>query len=416
MTETEKHETNLKNWEFVRKMGKDEYERLNRNPSSRRAWYRCRCCGEEKDLMVRNFKKKQTVCPNGCHGGIKGGNYVIVGVDDVATTHPHSLKYFVEPGIAKTYKACSHKRVKMKCPHCGFQKSMKIDKLIKRGFSCNLCKDGISYPEKFVGNLLKKLGVEFIVQKPLHEAKYDFYIPSYNLIIETHGKQHYNERRHPNWKSYEEEHENDINKWMLAQLKLGKDLKYVVLDCRKSEMEWIKKSIYESELSELFDLSEIDWEDISLKSENSIVIAVISSFNNGNSIHSLMSEFSISRDSVIRYLKKGNELWLCVYDAKEEMRKNGKRNGSKTVKAVVVIKDNRVIGRYDSVVLCSQFFNYGERIIATLCRGERGTSDGKLHFIDSQKMGGRFGFYYLDSEDWRRDKHLYKDDKGVLSA
>lgn len=32
MTETEKHETNLKNWEFVRKMGKDEYERLNRNP------------------------------------------------------------------------------------------------------------------------------------------------------------------------------------------------------------------------------------------------------------------------------------------------------------------------------------------------------------------------------------------------
>ena len=60
MTETEKHETNLKNWEFVRKMGKDEYERLNRNPSSRRAWYRCRCCGEEKDLMVRNFKKKQT--------------------------------------------------------------------------------------------------------------------------------------------------------------------------------------------------------------------------------------------------------------------------------------------------------------------------------------------------------------------
>lgn len=98
------------------------------------------------------------------------------------------------------------------------------------------------------------------------------------------------------------------------------------------------------------------------------------------------------------------------------MRKNGKRNGSKTVKAVVAIKDNRVIGRYDSVVLCSQFFNYGERIIGTLCRGERGTSDGKLHFIDSQKMGGRFGFYYLDSEDWRRDKHLYKDDKGVLSA
>ena len=41
------------------------------------------------------------------------------------------------------------------------QETKGINKLTHQGFSCDLCSDGISYPEKIMSSVLTKLNIEF---------------------------------------------------------------------------------------------------------------------------------------------------------------------------------------------------------------------------------------------------------------
>ena len=89
------------------------------------------------------------------------------------------------------------------------------------------CGDKVSYDEKFLSSILSQLKVDFATQLSkstfnwCDKYRYDFYIPSLNMIIETHGIQHYEENK--NWTmSLEEEQENDkIKKELAYQTKLN---------------------------------------------------------------------------------------------------------------------------------------------------------------------------------------------------
>lgn len=408
MTNEEKHRLNKQNWEYVRDLTKEEQG----DRKTKRGWYRCKICNRVKDLNKRNFTKKVTLCPHGCHGGGHGFNYVISGVDDLATTHPHLVEYFVDREAPYSLKKGSKKKAKLKCPHCGFEKEMTVQKLTSRGFKCNLCDDSFPFPEKYLGNLLNDLGVEFVAQYTIQKYRYDFYIPSLNVIIETHGEQHYLPKKSTKWKSLKEEQENDIDKWMFCQLKFGSDLIYVVLDCRISDGKWIKNSIKASALSTLFNLEDIDWKGLAIKSKSSWLLQVNDMYSKGLSTKEISERIKISRSTVITYLTEGSRLGLSDYNSKEEMRKNGAKNGENTGKQVVMVRENVIVGIYNSTTKCEKKINYPNRTIAKLCRGE-GLSSSP-HFSNSKKLGGYVGFYYLDSEDWERDKHLYADDKGIL--
>ena len=127
----------------------------------------------------------------------------------------------------------------------------------------NVLSDGISIPEKFMISILKQLNIEFITQlnkstfKWCQNYKYDFYIPSLNMVVETHGGQHYERGFEScNGKTLKKEQENDRLKKELA---LNNNIKnYVVVDCRKSELEWLKENTIK-ELDRYFNLSNIDW-------------------------------------------------------------------------------------------------------------------------------------------------------------
>ena len=64
---------------------------------------------------------------------------VMVGVNDVATTHPDYVKYFKNPETAEKYVAGSETYVDVICPKCGHTKRMRICNLIRFGFACNEC-------------------------------------------------------------------------------------------------------------------------------------------------------------------------------------------------------------------------------------------------------------------------------------
>ena len=127
----------------------------------------------------------------------------------------------------------------------------------------NMLSDGVSIPEKFMWNILKQLSTEFIIQlnkltfEWCENYRYDFYIPSLNMIIETHGMQHYEKGFEScGGRTLEEEQENDRLKKELA---LNNNIKnYIVVDCRYSEFDWLKENVLK-ELNEFFDLSNIDW-------------------------------------------------------------------------------------------------------------------------------------------------------------
>ena len=304
--EKENKEINESRWAFVSLLTEEECKAIDRSYGNYRGWYKCKTCGQLKHSSRADFNRYKMICSNGCHGTMKNLNEVIKGVDDLATTHPHLVEYFINKEEAENIKLGSKKSIKMKCPNCGLEKSMKPYDLHKQGFACPTCSDGISFPEKFVGNLLRLLDISFVKEHSLDnkKTKYDFYISSMNMIIETHGMQHY--ERGMGGRTVEEEQENDKYK---EQLALENNIShYIVLDCRHSEMEWIKNSILNSELSTLFNLQDIDWKAIARQSEKSLIKEVADYYNqNGYSLNEIASHFNIGRTTVNRYMKKSNK-------------------------------------------------------------------------------------------------------------
>ena len=74
--------------------------------------------------------------------------------------------------------------------------------------------------------------------------------------METHGKQHYEDGfKGCGGRTLEEEQQNDKNKYELAIKNGIKQQNYIVIDCSKSDLEFIKNNIINSRLNELFNLN-----------------------------------------------------------------------------------------------------------------------------------------------------------------
>ena len=287
---------------------------------------------------------------------------------------------------AKQHTRSSNKKVTVTCPHCGKTKDIGIYTIYNRkSISCT-CGDGIKYPEKFMINVLEQLDIEYIFQLTkttfdwCEDKRYDFYIPSLNnTIIETHGRQHYEDCT---WSKAKDVQENDRIKYELALQNGIKDGDYVVIDCRYSDAEWIKNSILNSKLNELFDLSEIDWIECGKKAQKNLVKEVCEYWNNNRqeweTTKTLAEVFGLSRGVITDYLKKGAGLGWCKYDAKEEMIKTAKLNGKAKGKRVAMydLDGNFIMEEYSTNELARRFFaETGIRLcgsnIRMVARGER---------------------------------------------
>lgn len=227
-----------------------------------------------KIIYVNGNEKVEIVCP--IHGSFwqtpkqhkRGRGCSICAKQAIKNTHPHLLCYLKNKKDENLSK-CACKKIRCICPDCGHEKDIWLKNFTARGFICSRCSDGISIPEKFMINLLMRLDIKFETQYNSswsNSKRYDFYLPKYNMIIETHGEQHY--RQSPRGRSLQEEQENDKYKKELA-LKNGIE-NYIVVDCKYSTLEWLKKNCIK-ELSLYFDLSTVDWESVWKKSQKNIL-------------------------------------------------------------------------------------------------------------------------------------------------
>ena len=229
-------------------------------------------------------------------------------------------------------------------------------------------------------NLLTQLNIKFITQLNSKQFswcdkyKYDFYLEDYNIIIETHGIQHYREKA--SWgKESEIQKQNDNYK---RQLALNNNVNiYIEIDCSKSELKFIKNSILNSKLAELFDLSKIDWNKCEEYALSNIVKEVCNSWNNkkeNETTTDIAIKYNVSNTAVRTYLHKGNKLGWCKYDSKKEKSVVSIRNGKKNIKKIKCIYIDEI---FNSMKEACDKYNVNISSMSACCHGKRDTA-GKL--------------------------------------
>lgn len=291
---------------------------------------------------------------------------VMRGVNDMWTTSPELAKLLVNPDDGYILSAFSHKWADFKCRHCGNVFNAYVHNIKTYGFKCPYCSDGISYPEKFVSNLLSQLNVKFKRDTRLNWSKqkrYDFYIEEYAMIIETHGMQHYNSQSSFHVSNKRNEKENDNYKKELA---MCNNIKYYIeLDCRYSELKYIKKSIVNSLLSVLFDLSNINWDLIDKQCQKSKLTEVCDIFNSGTVLcKEIAQKVKIHESTVSEYLAKGREMGLIDLTIERP---------HKTIKKPIIYVETQKV--YDSLSAVGEL-GYNKSQVSECCNGKGKTAGG----------------------------------------
>lgn len=349
-------------------------------PRTEKAYeYKCLKCNYIGKMYEYQFAKGVS-CQACCNRKIEKG------INDISTTHPHLVKYFVNIEDTYQYSKSANKKVALKCPLCGFIKDITINYFYEKGFACNKCGDGVSYPEKIMHSVLEQLGIEFIARKKFKwslNRAYDFYIANTNNIIETHGKQHYEEgfiriKSNKKVRCLMEEQQNDRLKEQLA--KENGISNYIVIDCRHSELEWIKNSILNSKLVKLFDLSNIDWLKCEEFALSSLVKDACNLWNNGIKRTKVISEnLNVCQATIINYLKKGAKLGWCDYSIKESNKYRNQRISKANSKKVLCIENNMIFNSLKELEKMSEQifgFKMQHSYVSHVCNGKKNKYKG----------------------------------------
>lgn len=149
----------------------------------------------------------------------------------LTNTFPHLLNEWSDKNIEppSNYSYASKEKVFWKCTngHKDFLQSITARTLQEQG--CPKCSQ--SKGEKIICSYLDSIALDYSVQLTLeNNKKYDIFVGAYNLIIEVHGLQHYEEVDYFSNRSLIEEKENDLNKEIYAK---KKGYNYIIVDYRE---------------------------------------------------------------------------------------------------------------------------------------------------------------------------------------
>jgi Mn-dependent DtxR family transcriptional regulator len=206
----------------------------------------------------------------------------------------------------------------------------------EKDICCDVCWDGFSYGEKFTYSLLKQLGIKVKRHKYFEWSRniyseieslcgskeYDFYIKTDNMdiLIETNGLQHYKDFSFSR-RSYFEESENDKLKEKIALQNGIKEENYIVIDCRYSNLEFIKNSMLKNnKLTNRFDLNNIDWGKCEEDALCSYLVKACDYYNQGIGHMEIAKIMDIDFKTVKRYLKRARDYNLCDFKTRNELK------------------------------------------------------------------------------------------------
>lgn len=304
---------------------------------------------------------------------------VLRGFNDLWTTDPEVAALLTNPQDGYICTRGSEIKLDFTCKNCGYVSKHTVNNAIKHGVSCPKCSDGISFANKFMFNMLEQLQVDFEYEYTMvgKKYRYDFFLKKYNMIIEMHGRQHYegwNDKR-----SLKEIQQTDDEKMIYA--KNNKINHYVVINSSKSDMNYISNNIIESTLSELFDLSIVDWSKCLLYASSSMVVHTAKLYNEGYTNTEISKILHVSMTTVWKWLKTAGELKLCNYCPVNKF--------TSSIKQVVCVTTSEV---FESLTEASQKYNIAVTNLSKVCKHNKHYNHAGKHPV----TGERLSWMYLD--------------------
>lgn len=278
----------------------------------KRKHYRCKCLVDGYEYIVGETELKNgKKCPK-CTGRV-----LIVGYNDLATTNPEIVSFLLDKEDGCKYTSGSSKRIWVVCPICGHKKMMYIRDLVRRGFSCSRCDDGLSYPNKFAFNVFEQIKDQY--QEYISEyspdwikpKKYDNYIlfkDGKEIIVEMDGGFH-NERQGKYATKYDKYKDAVAKEHKINVIRVDCDYNTIANRFNYIKTEFIKN------LNQHFDLSGVDWDSANKAGISSKLVEIVNYYNENQfmSNQQIADKFCVNIVTVRHYLIIGERLGLCKY-------------------------------------------------------------------------------------------------------
>ena len=268
------------------------------------------------EVLCSNFTSLESRCPY-CNS--KKVHYK----DSLAYNYPNIAKMIAIEENNLTFDDCydiachSSKKFYFKCLDCNIisNKRKSLDSVIRQGHSCQYCSDGFSIPNKFMSNLLNQLNINFKSEySPYYFRKnqhVDFLLTDYNIIVEMDGNYGNHTKEYDYWRDFLN---MKYGGYKTIRIDLTNDKMY-----KKDLFNYIKEQIVKSELSNLFNLNNINWNHIWIMCQKSNTVKAWELWNNGMySTYEISKVLNVHQSTIIKYLKIGKNHNKCNYPNKRK--------------------------------------------------------------------------------------------------
>lgn len=256
---------------------------------------------------------------------ICSGKVIVKGMNDLWTIRPDIAKLLQNKEDGYSNGVGSHKKAGFVCPECHQMSNKTISKVVSRGFSCDWCSDGLSFPNKILRYILNHLCIENVSFEwsPdwLKPKRYDGYfeLQGCSYVIEMDGGiGHGNDIIQTNANSLKIDKEKD-------DLAAKHNITVIRIDCNYTDaatrFEYIKTNLLSSELAQIVNLSLISWDECLRFALSSNIIKAAELYNKQYKIGTIATILQCNRCTVRDWLKQASQIYLCNYSAQNSVRK-----------------------------------------------------------------------------------------------
>lgn len=327
---------------------------------------------------------------SGCPYCSKTAPKTLKGYNDMWTTHPSLAQKLKskEDGFYVSYS--SSKLLDWVCEECGnIIKNKAPSQIYRQGLSCTYCSDGVSFPEKLMSSFLEFYNISFTRDTGTswsENYRFDFIIENKNVIIETHGAQHYESCE---FFKGEKTQLRDAKKRQLVRNR--KNIYYFEINCSSNNVKELCTQIEkEAVMLKLLKIEAktIPWKKILQNIPKSLIIKAANLYNNETQDISKISEIlKLHRQTVLNYLKQSQKMGLIEHKEPRIMQLDQNFKVVKIWESIHSIEDFKISG------------------IRDCCNQKQYTSQGfkwqweeefsKLSFIKHKNLFPTFNHYYL---------------------
>ena len=232
------------------------------------------------------------------------------------------IDYIVKEYVSYNGIVNTDRFLQLKCNECGVIKNVQVSQINNHSkeycSDCSSMKKSLkelnkhrSRGESMVEQVLKQQDIEYIAEKSFdwsNRKRYDFYLPEDGCVIEVHGVQHYLEQNEGQRFSLTLEENKKNDKWKKDQA-IAHGLKYIEIDVRDHNFDYIKQSIIDS----VIPTEDVDWKAVYKYMENGFIIEVIELYNSGLTPNEIGKKLNLTGDTIKKRLSKATELGLASY-------------------------------------------------------------------------------------------------------